>query len=63
MAAAVSALGFGAAILLAWWSVGRRWITFAELVAAPLYLLNKFPLYISFMARRQREWIRTSRPS
>jgi cellulose synthase/poly-beta-1,6-N-acetylglucosamine synthase-like glycosyltransferase len=60
---AVSAVGFAAAILLAWWSVGRRWITLAELVSAPVYVLKKLPVYISFVARRQREWIRTSRPS
>jgi cellulose synthase/poly-beta-1,6-N-acetylglucosamine synthase-like glycosyltransferase len=62
-AAAASAVGFAVAILLAWWSVGRRWISFAELVSAPVYVLRKLPVYISFVARRQREWIRTSRPS
>jgi cellulose synthase/poly-beta-1,6-N-acetylglucosamine synthase-like glycosyltransferase len=63
LAALVSAVGFAAAILLAWWSVGRRWITFPELVSAPGYVLKKLPVYVSFVARRQREWIRTSRPS
>lgn len=62
-AAAVSAVGFAVAVLLAWWSVGRRWISFAELVSAPVYVLKKLPVYLSFVARRQREWIRTSRPS
>ncbi|HSV77817.1 MAG TPA: glycosyltransferase family 2 protein [Ramlibacter sp.] len=62
-AAAVSAIGFAVAVLLAWWSVGRRWVTFAELVSAPVYVLKKLPLYLSFAVRRQREWIRTSRPS
>ena len=54
---------FCLAVLLAWWSVGRRWISFAELVSAPVYVLKKLPVYLSFVARRQREWIRTSRPS
>jgi len=61
--ALVSAVGFAVAVLLSWWSVGRRWITFAELVSAPVYVLKKLPVYLSFVARRQREWIRTSRPS
>lgn len=60
-AALLAALGFVGAVLLAWWSEGRRWIAGAELLAAPLYVLRKLPLYAGFVLRRQKEWVRTSR--
>jgi len=63
--AAVSALGsalaFAGTVLLAWWSSGRRWVSFTELVLAPVYVLRKLPVYASFVLRRQKEWVRTSR--
>lgn len=59
--AAATALAFTAAVLLGWWSAGRRWVRFAELVTAPLYVLRKLPLYAGFVLRRQQEWVRTSR--
>jgi cellulose synthase/poly-beta-1,6-N-acetylglucosamine synthase-like glycosyltransferase len=61
VAALLSALGFAAAVLLAWRSVGRRWISLAELLSAPLYVLKKVPVYASFILKRQKEWVRTSR--
>jgi cellulose synthase/poly-beta-1,6-N-acetylglucosamine synthase-like glycosyltransferase len=60
--ALISALGFVAAVLLAWARVGRQWVRFPELVAAPFYVLRKLPVYASFLVKRQKEWIRTSRP-
>ena len=59
--AVISALGFAAAVLLAWARVGRRWLRLSELLAAPLYVLRKLPVYASFVVKRQKEWIRTSR--
>jgi cellulose synthase/poly-beta-1,6-N-acetylglucosamine synthase-like glycosyltransferase len=61
MVAAGSALAFAAAVLLAWWRVGRQWVRFAELVSAPVYVLRKLPVYAGFVLRRQHEWVRTSR--
>ncbi len=59
--AALTALAFATAVLLAWWSVGRRWVRWSELVSAPSYVLNKLPVYAAFVLRRQKEWVRTSR--
>jgi cellulose synthase/poly-beta-1,6-N-acetylglucosamine synthase-like glycosyltransferase len=61
VAALCSAIGFASAVLLAWRSVGRRWISLAELLSAPLYVLKKVPVYASFLLKRQKEWVRTSR--
>ncbi|GAB3775712.1 glycosyltransferase family 2 protein [Ramlibacter monticola] len=54
-------LCFTAAVLLGWWSVGRRWVSFAELAFAPIHVLRKLPVYLAFVFRRQKEWVRTSR--
>jgi cellulose synthase/poly-beta-1,6-N-acetylglucosamine synthase-like glycosyltransferase len=61
LGAIISAVGFAAAALLAWAKVGRQWISLGELVTAPLYVLRKLPVYASFLVKRQKEWIRTSR--
>ncbi|MET0544033.1 MAG: glycosyltransferase family 2 protein [Variovorax sp.] len=64
VAAAVAAgcvLCFTAAVVLGWWSVGRRWVSFAELALAPVHVLGKLPVYVAFVFRRQKEWVRTSR--
>jgi cellulose synthase/poly-beta-1,6-N-acetylglucosamine synthase-like glycosyltransferase len=61
VAALVSGLGFAGAVLLAWRSVGSRWISLAELLSAPFYVLRKIPVYVSFILKRQKEWVRTSR--
>ncbi|MEM7436065.1 MAG: glycosyltransferase family 2 protein [Myxococcota bacterium] len=50
------------AVGLAWLFHGRREVPFRYLLAAPLYLLWKVPLYLSFsLGRREREWRRTDR--
>lgn len=52
------ALGVG----LGWARYGRRLVPFRYLLAAPLYLLWKLPLYLSFsLGRRERRWRRTER--
>lgn len=60
-AGAASAVTFIGAVLLAWWSAGRRWVAWTELVSAPVYVLRKLPLYATFLLRRQKEWVRTNR--
>lgn len=60
-AALASAAAFAGTVLLAWWSAGRHWVSFWELVLAPVYILRKLPVYASFVLRRQKEWVRTSR--
>jgi cellulose synthase/poly-beta-1,6-N-acetylglucosamine synthase-like glycosyltransferase len=52
---------FAAAVLLAWWGWGRSVVSFRELMSVPFYVLAKIPLYLGFLTRRQREWVRTDR--
>jgi cellulose synthase/poly-beta-1,6-N-acetylglucosamine synthase-like glycosyltransferase len=52
---------FVAVVLLGWWFAGRRWLSIGELLAAPLYILKKVPLYLSFLTKRQMGWVRTKR--
>jgi cellulose synthase/poly-beta-1,6-N-acetylglucosamine synthase-like glycosyltransferase len=59
--AAATAVAFALAVLLAWKSVGQRWVRMSELVSAPMYVLKKLPVYAGFVVRRQKEWVRTSR--
>jgi cellulose synthase/poly-beta-1,6-N-acetylglucosamine synthase-like glycosyltransferase len=56
------ALALGAfAILLAWLRHGRAVISGRELLRAPFYVAAKLPLYLGFLWRRQRDWVRTER--
>jgi len=52
---------FGAAALVAWWSRGRDLVRFGELLSIPLYIGAKLPLYLRFLVRRQKQWVRTDR--
>jgi cellulose synthase/poly-beta-1,6-N-acetylglucosamine synthase-like glycosyltransferase len=52
---------FATAVFLGWRSAGRQWVSFAELLFAPVYVLKKLPLYARFLLRRQKEWVRTAR--
>ncbi len=48
-------------VLTAWFVHGREQLTARQLCAVPVYLLSKFPLYVSAIFRRQRTWRRTNR--
>jgi cellulose synthase/poly-beta-1,6-N-acetylglucosamine synthase-like glycosyltransferase len=52
---------FGVAVLFAWAAQGRDLVRFGELLAVPWYILAKLPLYVRFLVRRQRDWVRTDR--
>jgi cellulose synthase/poly-beta-1,6-N-acetylglucosamine synthase-like glycosyltransferase len=52
---------FALAVLLAWWGWGRSVVSLRELMSVPLYVLAKIPLYLGFLTRRQKEWVRTDR--
>jgi cellulose synthase/poly-beta-1,6-N-acetylglucosamine synthase-like glycosyltransferase len=52
---------FAAAVLLAWWGWGRSVVSFRELMSVPFYVLAKIPLYLGFLTRRQKDWVRTDR--
>ena len=58
---AVLLMVFGAAVMLAWWLRGRDTIRFLELLSIPLYIAAKVPVYIGFILRRERRWVRTDR--
>ena len=45
----------------AWFVHCRRQIPFSALLTAPLYILRKIPIYISFIIRPQNSWVRTQR--
>lgn len=52
-------LGFGTGI--AWLKYGREIIPFRKLMAVPLYILWKIPLYVGYLFKRQTAWVRTAR--
>lgn len=49
------------AILLAWLRFGRDQLPAKTLLAIPLYVLWKIPLYLAFLVRPQTKWVRTER--
>jgi hypothetical protein len=61
--AAASALGavFAGAVLVAWAARGRDLVRPGELLAVPGYILAKAPLYLRFVTKRQKAWVRTDR--
>jgi len=54
---------FGAAVLLAWWVRGRDLVRLFELLSIPVYIAAKLPVYVRFVVRRERRWVRTDRDS
>lgn len=48
-------------VMLAWLFFGRQVISLKQLCYAPIYALNKIPLYIKFFIDRQVEWVRSKR--
>lgn len=52
---------FLGAVLLGWVIRGRDLVRLTELLAIPWYILAKVPLYLRFIVRRQKDWVRTDR--
>lgn len=52
---------FTCAVWRAWSGWGRDLLSGKELLELPLYLIRKFPIYASFLLRRQKEWVKTDR--
>ena len=52
---------FTLAVWRAWHGWGRDLIRGSEWLRLPIYMLAKLPVYASFLARRQKEWVRTDR--
>lgn len=51
------------AVFLAWVNYGRSDLNLMQLVRVPLYILWKIPVYILFVLRPQKQWVRTQRDS
>lgn len=49
------------AILMAWAKFGRKDLPARSLLAIPLYVLWKIPLYFAFLVKPQTKWVRTER--
>ncbi len=47
----------------AWLRFGRNDIPLSKLLAVPLYIAWKIPLYLKFLVQRQTAWVRTDRDS
>ncbi|GAA3981841.1 glycosyltransferase family 2 protein [Comamonas faecalis] len=60
--AALACLGlFTMAVSMAWWGWGRAVVSARDLLFVPLYVLGKLPLYVGYLFKRQKEWVRTDR--
>jgi cellulose synthase/poly-beta-1,6-N-acetylglucosamine synthase-like glycosyltransferase len=51
------------AILAAWVKFGRQQLPLTSLLLAPIYVLRKLPIYVAFILRPERMWVRTARSS
>ncbi|MCT7949709.1 glycosyltransferase family 2 protein [Ancylothrix sp. C2] len=49
------------AIFTAWAKFGRSDFPLSTLLAVPVYILWKIPVYLAFLVRRQTNWVRTQR--
>lgn len=54
---------FALAVSLLWSRFGRDLCSVQELLKVPFYVIVKIPLYLKFIANRQRAWVRTDRDS
>lgn len=51
----------GAAVLLAWIQVGRQVLPLRQLLLVPVFILWKLPIFLRFLVKPQRHWVRTER--
>ena len=59
--AACALMLLGAGVVLAWWRDGKRIVALKELLALPLYVAAKIPMYVQLFTKRQIDWVRTKR--
>lgn len=59
--ASIGMLFLGLAIISAWAKFGREIVSIVALLYAPFYILKKIPLYLSFLLKRQVDWVRSKR--
>ncbi|MCG9884018.1 MAG: glycosyltransferase family 2 protein [Cyanobacteria bacterium] len=58
---ATSGLALTLAVASAWWKFGRPFLPPQQILAIPLYLLGKIPLYLGFFKKPETQWVRTER--
>lgn len=58
---AAGGLAVPLSIFAAWFKFGRQRLPLTSLLSAPFYVLWKVPIYLGFLFRRERSWIRTER--
>jgi hypothetical protein len=46
---------------MAWLKYGRRMLPLATLLAAPVYVAWKLPIYAKLLVAREKAWVRTDR--
>jgi hypothetical protein len=49
------------AVFVAWAGFARQAVPLRTLLAVPLYIVWKLPMYVAFLFRRQKAWVRTER--
>jgi cellulose synthase/poly-beta-1,6-N-acetylglucosamine synthase-like glycosyltransferase len=59
--AACGALLLTGTVGAAWWEFARDRVPFRTLLTIPGYVFAKLPLYATFLYRRERAWVRTTR--
>ncbi|WP_407883308.1 glycosyltransferase family 2 protein, partial [Scytonema sp. NUACC26] len=59
--AATAGFCFLSAILIAWARFARKDLPLQELLTVPFYVLWKIPIYIKFLVKPQKVWVRTER--
>ena len=52
---------FSIMLVMAWWKFGREYLTLKELCRIPTYIVSKIAVYVTFLFKRQKSWIRTTR--
>lgn len=58
---AITALLFASAVFFTWRRFGRDVLPPAAVFKIPLYVVSKVPLYLGFIFKREREWVKTKR--
>lgn len=54
-------LALALAVVRAWALCGQDVVRLRELLSVPWYIAAKLPIYLRFVVRRQKEWVRTGR--
>jgi cellulose synthase/poly-beta-1,6-N-acetylglucosamine synthase-like glycosyltransferase len=52
---------FSLSLLSVWWRYGRQFLSAKELAGIPIYVINKLAIYVAFIFKRQKAWVRTER--